>query len=136
MHGFTDVLPIRVIYGDTDQMGVVYYANYLRYFEAARGHFIRARGRSYKEFEDLGFGLPVIEASCKYHASLRYDDLVDVAIRVGQVKRVTVRFDYELRRDGKLCAAGFTLHACVGREGKAVAMPPDMIGLLQARPGA
>ena len=56
-----DALEIRVIYGDTDQMGIVYYANYLRYFEAARGHFIRVRGVSYGDLERAGAGLPVVE---------------------------------------------------------------------------
>ena len=125
-------LAIRVIFGDTDQMGVVYYANYLRYFEAARGHFIRARGRSYLEFEKLGYGLPVIEAHVKYRQSLRYDDLFEIHAVVAERKRVTVRFSYELRRAGELVAEGWTNHACLDRNGRPVAMPKDMMDLLDA----
>ena len=99
-------LELRVIYGDTDQMGVVYYANYLRYFEAARGHFVRARGRSYKEFEAAGFALPVIEAHVKYRQSLRYDDLFAIRAVVAERKRVTGKFAYEITRGGEAIAEG------------------------------
>ena len=72
---------IRVIYGDTDQMGVVYYANYLRYFEAARNEFIRAKGLRYRDFEvQHGLLLPVAEAHVSYRTPARYDDLLAVEI--------------------------------------------------------
>src|SRR6266568_2951468 len=70
---------IRVIYGDTDQAGIVYYGNYLRYFEAARGAFLRERGRSYREIEGVGYTLPVMEAHARYIKPALYDDLVVVA---------------------------------------------------------
>ena len=125
-------LELRVIYGDTDQMGVVYYGNYLRYFEAARGHFVRARGRSYKEFEAAGFALPVIEAHVKYRQSLRYDDLFSITAVVAERKRVTVRFAYELYRGGELVAEGWTNHACIDSAGRPARMPEDMVALLDA----
>ncbi len=125
-------LELRVIFGDTDQMGVVYYGNYLRYFEAARGHFVRARGRSYREFEAAGFALPVIEAHVKYRQSLRYDDLFEIRAVVSERKRVSVKFSYELHRDGELVAEGWTHHACIDRTGKPAAMPRDMLELLDA----
>ena len=125
-------LELRVIFGDTDQMGVVYYANYLRYFEAARGHFVRQRGRSYGEFERAGYGLPVIEAHVKYRQSLRYDDLFEIRAVVTERRRVSVKFAYELRRGGELVADGWTHHACVDRNGKPAAMPKDMMELLDA----
>ena len=65
---------VRVIYGDTDQMGVVYYANYLRYFEFARSELLRAHGRSYRDMEAEGLSLPVVEATCRYVAPARYED--------------------------------------------------------------
>src|SRR6266851_6351472 len=64
---------VRVIYGDTDQMGVVYYANYFRYFELGRSEYLRARGASYRDFERDGWFLPVVEASCSYRSSARFD---------------------------------------------------------------
>ena len=70
---------IRVIYGDTDQMGVVYYAQYLRYFEAGRNEFIRAKGLRYRDFEArFGLQLPVAEAGVVYRRPARYDDLIAV----------------------------------------------------------
>ena len=71
---------VRVIYGDTDQMGVVYYANYLRYFELARSELLRAHGKSYREMEAEGFSLPVVEATCRYLAPERYEDLLLVGV--------------------------------------------------------
>jgi acyl-CoA thioester hydrolase len=125
-------LELRVIYGDTDQMGVVYYANYLRYFEAARGWFIRNRGASYRDVEAAGYHLPVIEARVHYKAPLRYDDLFQVACVVEQRKRVSVKFAYTVRRAGEVVATGFTLHACVDRTGRPCAMPAEMIRFLDA----
>jgi len=128
-------LELRVIYGDTDQMGVVYYANYLRYFEAARGHFIRARGQSYREVEAAGFALPVIEAHVNYRASLRYDDAFSIEAVVAQRKRVSVKFSYQIHRGEQLIAEGWTLHACVDRNGRPAGMPQTMIDLLDAPEG-
>src|SRR6185369_14211016 len=75
---------IRVIFGDTDQMGVVYYANYLRYFEAARAAYWRALGRSYKDLEAWGVALPVIEAHCHYKRPAHYEDLLGVDLHVNE----------------------------------------------------
>ena len=66
--------PLRVRYGDTDQMGVAYYANYLRWFEIGRAEMLRALGTSYREVEADGLSLPVVEARCRYHKPARYDD--------------------------------------------------------------
>ncbi|MFL5301837.1 MAG: acyl-CoA thioesterase, partial [Anaeromyxobacteraceae bacterium] len=91
---------IRVIYGDTDQMGVVYYANYLRFFEAARNEFIRAKGMRYRDFErDYELVLPVVEASVQYKQSARYDDLLTIEIALGEARRASARFDYRVVRE-------------------------------------
>jgi acyl-CoA thioester hydrolase len=122
---------LRVIYGDTDQMGVVYYANYLRYFEFSRSEYFRARGGSYVEFERSGLGLPVVEAHCVYKAPARYDDLLVVRVHVSQLRRASVRFEYEVFREGgPLLATGSTLHACVGRDGKPTGLPAEVVKLL------
>jgi acyl-CoA thioester hydrolase len=116
---------VRVIYGDTDQMGVVYYANYLRYFEFARSELLRAHGRSYREMEAEGLSLPVVEATCRYLAPARYEDLLLVGIEVPEVSRVTLTFRYQVTREGEsavLCT-GSTLHACLGRNGKPARLP-------------
>jgi acyl-CoA thioester hydrolase len=124
---------VRVIFGDTDQMGVVYYANYLRYFEGARAHFLRAVGRSYKDLQAWDVALPVVEAHCRYRRPALYEDLLDVEVSVGEVRSASMRFDYAVRRDGELIADGFTRHACVDGRGRPRRMPAELAALVQAR---
>ena len=124
---------LRVIYGDTDQMGVVYYANYLRYFEAGRSEFIRAKGMRYRDFEEAyGLLLPVAEASVRYQSPARYDDLLDLEVTLGEVRRASARFDYRLLREGTLLATGHTVHACVDLEGRVHRLPPALLTRLTA----
>jgi acyl-CoA thioester hydrolase len=128
---------LRVIYGDTDQMGVVYYANYFRYFEFARSEFFRARGGSYRELEREGLLLPVIEATCQYKASARYDDVLLVRTRVSELKRVSLTFAYELVRENepeRVLCTGHTVHACVNREGRPTRLPEAVLRLLEPSP--
>ncbi len=122
----------RVIYGDTDQMGVVYYANYLRYFELARSDFFRALGGSYVELEQRGFALPVIEAGARYRAPAKYDDLIIIEVRLTQLRRASMRFEYAVRKEAgrALLVEGFTVHACLGPHGKPAGLPSEVVGLL------
>ena len=116
---------IRVIYGDTDQMGVVYYANYLRYFEAGRGAYCRALEAPYRELEAEGYYLPVVTAHVEYRRPARYDDLLTVFTWVSEVGRSRVRFDYRIVREEdatELCR-GHTVHACVHESGRLVRIP-------------
>jgi acyl-CoA thioester hydrolase len=127
---------LRVIYGDTDQMGVVYYANYLRYFEAGRNEFIRARGLRYRDFEDrFGLRLPVVEAQVSYRVPARYDDLITVETSLAEVRRASARFGYRIVRDGEVVATGHTLHACVDLEGRVQRMPAELLARLGAGEG-
>jgi len=127
---------LRVIYGDTDQMGVVYYANYLRYFEAGRNEYIRAKGLRYRDFEErFGLRLPVAEAGVSYKQPARYDDLVDVEITIAEVRRASARFEYRLLREGTLLATGHTVHACVDLDGKLRRMPEELVSRLTAGEG-
>jgi acyl-CoA thioester hydrolase len=128
-------LDLRVIYGDTDQMGVVYYANYLRYFEAARGAFIRDRGRSYGELERLGFALPVVEAHVRYRSPARYDDLLRIEALVDEVRGASLKFTYTVTRGEEHLASGYTVHACIDRDGRPTRLPEEMRRLLTERPG-
>jgi acyl-CoA thioester hydrolase len=124
-----DVARVRVIYGDTDQMGMVYYANYLRYFEIARNEYLRVAGANYRRFEEThGLMLPVVEARASYHRSARYDDELVIAAGVQSRGAASVRFDYEIRRepDGEKLVSGHTIHACINREGRVVRLPEEM----------
>lgn len=124
---------LRVIYGDTDKMGVVYYANYFRYFEFSRSEYLRSRGVSYRELEAEGGALPVVEASCRYRSPARYDDLIVIRAEIVEVRRVSVAFEYEVRRedDGTKLCTGRTVHAFVGPNGKPAAFPERWLGFLK-----
>jgi acyl-CoA thioester hydrolase len=124
---------LRVIFGDTDQMGVVYYANYLRYFESARGDYWRALGRTYRDLEAAGVALPVVEAHCHYKRPARYEDLLEIDVEVGEVRGASLRFVYAVYRGNELLADGFTRHAVTGSDGKPRAMPDFMRQLIRTR---
>jgi acyl-CoA thioester hydrolase len=115
----------RPIYGDTDMMGVVYYGNYLRYFEAGRSELLRAAGFEYSRFEEAGFLLPVAEAHAKYHKPAKYDEELSLTTTVSEVRMGSIRITYRLVRvpDQVLIATGETLHACIDRTGKVVRIP-------------
>jgi len=123
----------RVIYGDTDSGGVVYYANYLRYFEAARTEFMRALALSYKEIEEQGFILPVVECHVRYKASARYDDLLLIETCLVEVKSRTCRFNYRIIRenDGKILVQGYTAHAVVDFDGRLTKFPAVVLDALR-----
>jgi acyl-CoA thioester hydrolase len=114
---------IRVIFGDTDQMGVVYYANYLRYFEGSRAAYWRALGKSYKDLEAWGVALPVIEAHCNYKRPALYEDLLEIDVEVGEVRGASLRFVYAVYRGVELLAEGYTRHAVIGTGGRPRALP-------------
>ncbi|MEZ4367302.1 MAG: thioesterase family protein [Kofleriaceae bacterium] len=122
--------PLRVIFGDTDQMGVVYYANYLRYFEAARAAYWRGLGRTQADLEAWGLARPVVEASCRYRRPARYEDLLAIEVVVDELRAASVRFAYAVRLDGQLLAEGMTRHAAIGPDGRPRAFPPQFRDLV------
>jgi len=114
---------LRVIFGDTDQMGVVYYANYLRFFESARADYWRSLGKSYQDLVAWGVALPVIEAHCTYRRPAHYEDLLAIDVRVSEVRGASLRFAYRVLRGEELLADGYTRHAVTGTDGKPRALP-------------
>jgi acyl-CoA thioester hydrolase len=127
---------LRVAYADTDKMGVVYYGNYLRWFEVARAEYLRVRGKSYRELEEDGIHLPVIEAYSRYREPARYDDELSIAALPHEVGPVRLRFGYRVLRlsDGALLAEGHTVHACTGPGGRPRRVPPELKALLLRPP--
>lgn len=123
-------LSYRVPYADTDQMHVVYYANYLTFFERARNELMRACGLTYRQLETSGFALPVLEAHLNYHAPATYDDLLDISAWCSEFKGVRLKICCEVRRDGKLLVDGYTVHAHVAIKTMRPARPSS--GMLQA----
>lgn len=114
---------VRVIYGDTDQMGVVYHGMYLRWFEAGRTHYMRCRGVSYAEMETQGVFLPVVEAHVEYLKPARFDEVLDVVTRATDASRVQVRFEYAIFKDGQQLVRGYTRHAAVSPAGRPIRLP-------------
>ncbi len=127
---------LRVIFGDTDQMGVVYYANYLRFFEAARAHFWRQLGKSYKDLEAWGVALPVIAAHCDYRSPSYYEDLLEIEVDVVELRHASMRFAYQVRCAGQLRAEGYTRHAVIGTDGRPRALPAPLRETLETRPAS
>lgn len=128
MHDFPSPeiwLPHRVSYGETDTMGVLYYAEYLHLFERARSAYIRDLGMSYAEVEKRGIILPVREAQCRYRSPARYDDLVLIRAGIDRWGRASLQFIYEIWNEDKtrLLAQGTTQHAFVDHQGRPVAVP-------------
>jgi acyl-CoA thioester hydrolase len=123
-----------VRYAETDKMGVVYYANYLVWFEVGRTEWLRACGPTYRGLESEGIGLPVIEAGCQYHVPGRYDDEVDVRTDGRLLSPARVRFDYEVVRvtDAVVLARGHTVHAVMNnRTGRPCRLPAEIRTLFE-----
>ena len=118
----------RVLYGDTDQMGVVYYATYLRFFEGARGEWIRDLGLTYAQIEERGIYLPVLEVGVRYLKPARYDDVLEIHLRVSHT-RVKVRFEYKVYRLGstEVLILGHTVHACINKDGRPTRAPDWLV---------
>jgi acyl-CoA thioester hydrolase len=113
-------------------MGVVYYANYLVWFEVGRTEWLRQGGWSYREMEAEGISLPVIEAHCEYRQPARYDDEIEIRTSAKVLTPVRIRFDYEARKttDDTLSAAGHTIHAALGPEGRPRKLPGRVLEIL------
>jgi acyl-CoA thioester hydrolase len=124
---------LRVRYAETDKMGVVYYANYLVWFEVGRTEWLRESGSTYREMEESGVRLPVIEAHCEYRQPARYDDELEICTAATVLSQVRIRFDYEARiaTNSTLAATGHTVHAALGADGRPRRLPPRVLGLLQ-----
>ena len=103
---------IRVRYKETDSMGVVYYGNYLTFFEVGRNEFMRHIGFPYSGLEADGYVLVVTEACAKYHSNVGYDSQITVKTKITDVRKVRVRFEYEVvDEDSRLLVSGHTVHA-------------------------
>ena len=120
---------VRVRYAETDAMGVVYYANYLTYFEVGRVEYLRAAQADYRAIEEGGFIAAVTRVGCRYYAPARFDDLLAIGARAARLGRASLRFEYEIRRepDGVLIAEGFTEHACLDRQSLRPVRLPDAV---------
>jgi acyl-CoA thioester hydrolase len=117
---------IRVIFGDTDQMGVVYYGNYMRYFESSRAAYWRACGKTYQDLVDWDVAMPVVEAHCYYKSFARYEDILVVDVEVSELRAASLRFAYRITCGERLVCEGETRHAIVGANGRPKQLPEQL----------
>ena len=118
---------IRVRYKDTDRMGVVYYGNYLTFFEIGRTEFMREMGFPYSRLENKGHYLVVTETAVKYHGNVGYDSVITIRARITNLKIVRLRFDYEVvDKEGSLIVNGHTVHACMDSNNKPSRIPSEL----------
>jgi len=123
----------RVIYGDTDKMGIAYYANYLRWFEMGRSEMFRSVGFTYKKIEEKGVFLPVSEAYCKFLLPAQYDDVLIIETSIDNGVKGGMKFVYTISsEDGKkIFTKGHTRHACVNSKGKVIRPPEFLSNLIE-----
>jgi len=127
----------RVCVADTDMMGIVHHANYVAMFERGRLEYLRQRGLPYKEMVERGFHMPVVELHVRYRRPAHFDDLLCVETRLGALSRVTVRFNYAIRRPkpdarepAELLLEGHILLACVDEKNRPRPLPEDVVRTL------
>jgi acyl-CoA thioester hydrolase len=136
----------RIGVGETDMMGIVHHGHYIDYLERGRLEYMRRRGLSYKELVGRGFHMPVIELSVRYRKPAYFDDLISVETRLAALTRVTVRFDYVLRRpvtghgeastEPQLLLEAMVMLACVDSRHRPRGLPEDVVQMLFSPEGA
>ena len=133
MDKFIHTYFVRVRYADTDQMGVVYHARYLEWFEAARAEMLRDMGMVYKQLEQSGIYMPVVEAYCRYRKPVKYDELVRVRTALGDISRSKIRLDYEVQgeRDETVRVEGYTVHCFMDESGKPRRASQELLSFFQ-----
>jgi len=109
---------VRVRYSETDQMGIVYHANYFVWFEVGRSELFRELDLPYTQFEEQGLGLAVIEASCRYRKPSRYDDDLVIVTELDKISSRSANFSYQVYREEILLAEGKTVHVFINKEGR------------------
>jgi acyl-CoA thioester hydrolase len=115
----------RVQFYETDAQGVVHHSNYFRYFEEARGEFLRSLGIPYSRLRSMGYEVVLLEASCTFRKPLHYDDELEIDLRLEEMDRFTFTFRYRVIVGGDLRAEGLTKH-CVLKGGKIVSVPEEI----------
>ena len=125
-------MELRVRFCETDLMGIVHHGSYLVYFEAGRVEWLRRRGVTYADWASRGVQLPVVEAHVSYKAPSRFDDLLLVDTTLAELRSVSMKFSYVIRREDTLIAEGFTRLGCIDAEHKLLRIPDHMRDVLLA----
>ena len=127
----------KVRYSETDQMGVVYYANYLVWFELGRSSVMDQLGFPYDKLEEHGFILPAVRSEARYLASAHYNEEIEIVSWVSELKNVTITFGHRVIRvsDSVLLATGSTKHAVLSKDRKIIALPAALAAALKGTMG-
>ncbi len=126
----------RVPYADTDQMGVVYYANFLVFFERARNEFFREIDYPYSQMESDGVMLPVVEAHVDYKSPALYDDLLTISAQISYIKGCRIRMENDIINEkGTLICKGYTVHCFLSKESRTPTRAPDSLVELYEKSG-
>ena len=123
---------VTVRYAETDMMGVVYHGNYLPWFEVGRTTLLKELGLPYRQLEEEGFRLPVLEVAARYLRPAVYDDTVTIVTRLHERPLLRIRLEYEVKRGEELLATGHTVHAFIDREGRPVRPPASAVAVFNA----
>ncbi|MFA6562768.1 MAG: thioesterase family protein [Verrucomicrobiia bacterium] len=132
MNAIENITTLRVRYSETDQMGGFYNSRVLEWFECGRTEMTRKLGVPYSEMETRGLFLPLVETHIEFVGRARYDDELRMTTRVAMFGRARVRFEHEIvhAANGAAVARGYTLHACLGPDGKLIRPPAWFVALL------
>ena len=128
----TSTLTLRVRFCETDLMGIVHHGSYLVYFEAGRVEWLRRRGVTYADWAERGVHLPVVEAHAHYHAPARFDDLLEIETTLADLRTVSLKYTYRVKRDGRVLTEGYTRLGCIDAEHKLLRIPEEMRAVLLA----
>jgi acyl-CoA thioester hydrolase len=128
----TSTTQLTVRYAETDMMGVVYHGSYIPWLEVGRTQLLKELGLPYRQLEESGFRLPVLEVSLKYLRPARYDDLVTIVTRLNERPLLRIRLEYEVRRGEELLATGYSVHAFIDLQGRPVRPPAAVVALFAA----
>jgi acyl-CoA thioester hydrolase len=121
---------VTVRYAETDMMGVVYHGNFLPWFEIGRTTLLKEMGLPYRQLEESGYRLPVLEVTAKYFKPAVYDDTVTIVTTLREKPLLRIRLDYEVKRGDELLATGHTVHAFIDRDGKPVRPPATVVKVM------
>ena len=134
MQQLSDRIIIRPIYGDCDRMGVLYNANYLRFFEQGRGEMMRKTGLTYDQFEKMGYIMPVARINVRFIKPILYDEEIILETTVKAYDRFKVTFEYKMLKKGKIKAKGESVHPVVDIKGKLIELPEFFRDILDGKP--
>ncbi len=120
-------MTVRVRYAETDRMGLLHHANYFVFFEMGRTEMLRQKGISYREIEDAGHFLVIVDIGCKFKRPAYYDDLLTIRTTIARVTHVKIIHEYQVLRDELVLAEGHSTLACVDRDGRPQALPDSLV---------